>query len=41
MSFRKWLEMADKKHRESMEKHSKIVLILDGPENFSDENGEE
>lgn len=38
-NFRQWLEMASKKHSEVMEKSSKIILILDGPENFTDENG--
>ena len=31
--------MASRKHSETMDKSSKIILILDGPENFTDENG--
>ena len=37
-NFREWLEMASKKHDEMMDKTSKIILVLDGPENFTDEN---
>ena len=31
--------MASKMHDETRDKTSKIILILDGPENFTDENG--
>lgn len=40
-NFRKWLEIANKFHTERMEKNTKIILILDGPENFSDDQGNE
>ena len=36
-NFRKWLEIANKFHSERMEKGKHIILILDGPENFSDD----
>jgi len=40
-NFRKWLEIANKEHKELMDKNSQIILILDGPENFTDEYGNE
>lgn len=38
-NFRKWLEIANKMHKDNMDKNTQIILILDGPENFLDENG--
>lgn len=36
-----WLETANALHKEQMDKNSQIILILDGPENFTDEYGNE
>ena len=38
-NFRKWLEIANKMHKDNMDKNTQIILILDGPENFLDEDG--
>jgi hypothetical protein len=37
--FFQWLELASKRHIENMDRKTQIILILDGPENFTDENG--
>ena len=41
INFRRWLEIANKNHKETMDRKTKIILILDGPEKFTDEYGNE
>jgi hypothetical protein len=43
MNFNRWLEIANQKHDERLDTVSKIILVLDGLENFHDidTNGEE
>jgi hypothetical protein len=36
MNFTRWLEIANQKHEERLDPESKIILILDGLENFID-----
>ncbi|CDW91345.1 histidine acid phosphatase family protein [Stylonychia lemnae] len=36
MNFARWLELASQKHEERLDPDSKIILILDGLENFHD-----
>ena len=36
MNFARWLELASQKHEERLDPESKIIMILDGLENFHD-----
>ena len=36
MNFARWLELASQKHEERLDPDSKIIMILDGLENFHD-----
>ena len=40
-NFRRWLELANKLHKETMERNTQIIMILDGAEKFMDEFGQE
>lgn len=37
MNFARWLDIANQKHEERLEGDSKIVIILDGIDNFFDQ----